>query len=250
LNGWNGFGAEAKKSPPPVFSEKEQEKMSSTIYQPMRTPPPALRDSTASAARVAKVLYGAGEASRSGIWVGIFAITMSFAAFTSALFVRQGSAADWTHIALPAILYGNTLALLLSSATLQMARRAIAAVPAMEPRAARTIEPRAVRMSLGWLMATLALGFVFVAGQFEAWRQLAAQGLYLATNPNSSFYYVLTAMHGLHVLAGIAALVFVMGRLAFRRTALRRSTFEATATYWHFMGVLWLYLLLVLRTKL
>jgi cytochrome c oxidase subunit 3 len=164
--------------------------------------------------------------------VGIFAITMSFAAFTSALFVRQGSAADWTHIALPPILYGNTLAL----------RRALAAIP--------STEPHAVRMGLGWLMATLALGFVFVAGQFEAWRQLAAQGLYLATNPNSSFYYVLTAMHGLHVLAGIVALALVMGRIVASRAAFRKSTFEATATYWHFMGVLWLYLLLVLRTKL
>jgi cytochrome c oxidase subunit 3 len=182
--------------------------------------------------------------------VGIFAITMSFAAFTSALFVRQGSAADWMHIALPTILYGNTLALLLSSATLQMARRALAAVPSTEPHAVRTIEPRAVRMGLGWLMATLALGFVFVAGQFEAWQQLAAQGLYLATNPNSSFYYVLTAMHGLHVLAGIVALVLVMGRIVASRAAFRKSTFEATATYWHFMGVLWLYVLLVLRTKL
>ncbi len=208
----------------------------------MRTPPPALGGSTAPAARVAKVLSGAGEASRSGIWVAIFAITMSFAAFTSALFVRQGSAADWTHIALPPILYANTLALLLSSATLQMARRAVAAVP--------SVEPRAVRMGLRWLMGTLALGFVFVAGQYEAWRQLAAQGLYLATNPNSSFYYVLTAMHGLHVLAGIAALLFVMSRLAAARAAFRKSTFEAAATYWHFMGVLWLYLLLVLRTKL
>jgi cytochrome c oxidase subunit 3 len=216
--------------------------MSSTIYEPVRPPPPASRDSTASGARVAKVLYGAGEASQSGIWVGIFAITMSFAAFTSALFVRQGSAADWAHIALPPILYGNTLALLLSSATLQMARRALAAVS--------STDPHAVRMGLGWLMATLALGFVFVAGQFEAWRQLAARGLYLATNPNSSFYYVLTAMHGLHVLAGIVALVFVMGQIAASRAAFRKSTFEATATYWHFMGVLWLYLLLVLRTKL
>src|SRR5712664_119085 len=166
--------------------------MSSTIYQPVRTPPPALGGSAAPAARVAKVLSGAGEASQSGIWVGIFAITMSFVAFTSALFVRQGSGADWAHIALPPVLYGNTLALLLSSATLQLARRALAAVP--------SVDPRAVRMGLGWLKATLALGFVFVAGQFEAWRQLAAQGLYLATNPNSSFYYVLTAMHGLHVL--------------------------------------------------
>src|SRR2546430_144212 len=216
--------------------------MSSTIYHPVRTPPPALGDSTAPAARVAKVLSGAGGASQSGIWVGIFAITMSFAAFTSALFVRQGSAADWTHMALPPILYGNTLALLLSSATLQMALRTLAALP--------PTEPHAVRAGLGWLLPTLALGFVFVAGQFEAWRQLAAQGLYLATNPNSSFYYVLTAMHGLHVLAGIAALIFVMSRLAARPAALRRSTFEATATYWHFMGVLWLYLLLVLRTKL
>src|SRR6266550_2543165 len=177
--------------------------MSSTIYHPVRTPPPALGNSTAPAARVAKVLSGAGGASQSGIWVAIFAITMSFAAFTSALFVRQGSAADWTHIALPPILYGNTLALLLSSATLHMARR-----------------------------------------------KLAAQGLYLATNPNSSFYYVLTAMHGLHVLAGIVALALVMGRIVASRAAFRKSTFEATATYWHFMGVLWLYLLLVLRTKL
>jgi len=215
--------------------------MSSTIYQPIRTPS-ALPGPTASSARVAKVLSGSGRASRSGIWVGIFAITMSFAAFTSALFVRQGFAADWTHITLPSILYANTLALLVSSATLRMARRAIAAGPVTESRAARK--------GLGWLMATLALGFVFVVGQYEAWRQLAARGLYLATNPNSSFYYVLTAMHGLHVLAGIAALVFAMSRLTARPAALRRSTFEATATYWHFMGVLWLYLLLVLRTKL
>ena len=216
--------------------------MSSTSYESVRTSPPALEVSKASSARVSKVLYGAGEASRSGIWVAIFAITMSFAAFTSALFVRQGSSGDWAHIALPAILYGNTLALLLSSATLQMARRAVTAVP--------SIEPRSVRMALVWLTATLALGFVFVAGQFEAWRQLAAQGLYLATNPNSSFYYVLTAMHGLHVLAGIVALALVMGRIAASRAAFRKSTFEAAATYWHFMGVLWLYLLLVLRTKL
>src|SRR6266403_5755560 len=109
--------------------------MSSTIYEPVRTPPPALRDSAAPAARVAKVLSGTGRASQSGIWVGFFAITMSFAAFTSALFVRQGSSADWVHIALPAILYGNTLALLLSSATLQMARRAILAVAARESHA-------------------------------------------------------------------------------------------------------------------
>jgi cytochrome c oxidase subunit 3 len=112
------------------------------------------------------------------------------------------------------------------------------------------LDSGAVRRGLGWLSGTLAFGLLFVAGQYEAWRQLAAQGLYLATNANSSFYYVLTAMHGLHLLAGIAALLFVISRLLLVGNRFRRSTFEATAIYWHFMGVLWLYLLLVLRTKL
>ena len=212
--------------------------MSSTIYQPMRTPP-ALGPTPV---RVAKQISAKSGASQSGIWVGIFAITMSFAAFTSALFVREGAAVDWNHIALPPILYANTLALLLSSATLYQSWRTLAGES--------TVNIGAARRGLGWLMGTLALGVVFVGGQYEAWRQLAAQGLYLATNPNSSFYYVLTAMHGLHLLAGMAALVFVIIRLVSRPKALRRSTLEATATYWHFMGVLWLYLLVVLRTKL
>jgi cytochrome c oxidase subunit 3 len=167
---------------------------------------------------------------------------MTFAAFTSALFVRQGSGTDWVHFALPPIIYANTLALLLSSAALEIARRRISSRPMIEAGATRSIHL--------WLLATLLFGFVFLAGQYEAWRQLVAQGLYLATNPNSSFFYVLTAMHGLHVLAGVAALVFVMGRLAGSHATFRRSTFESTVIYWHFMGVLWLYLLFVLRTKL
>ncbi|HXY23346.1 MAG TPA: cytochrome c oxidase subunit 3 [Candidatus Acidoferrum sp.] len=190
----------------------------------------------------AKVRSGAEAASRSGIWVAIFTITMTFAAFTSALFVRQGSGGDWVHFALPSILYANTFALLLSSVTLEMARRSVAAK--------HMIDSESVPLISLWLFVTLLLGFSFLVGQYEAWRQLAAQGFYLATNPNSSFYYVLTAMHGLHVMGGIAALVFVMGRLAGTHAAFRRSTFESTVIYWHFMGVLWLYLLLVLRTKL
>jgi cytochrome c oxidase subunit 3 len=204
--------------------------MSSTTYPSVR------------AAAAPRVRFAHAEASRSGIWVGICTITMSFMAFISALYVRQGASADWVHIVLPRILYFNTLALLVSSATLEMSRRALAATPEMNSSA--------VRRGLGWLTATLALGLLFVAGQYEAWRELAAQGLYLATNANSSFYYVLTAMHGLHLLAGIGALVFVISRLVVAGNRFRRSTFEATAIYWHFMGVLWLYLLLVLRTKL
>ncbi len=184
----------------------------------------------------------ADGASRSGIWVAIFAITMSFAAFTSALFVREGSASDWTHLVLPRILYANTMVLLLSSLTLHMAGRQI--------KSRTLLDAPAVNAMTAWMGATFALGLLFVAGQYEAWRQLAAQGLFLATNPNSSFFYVFTGVHILHVLGGIAVLVYMIGQLAGSHTTFRRAAFANTAIYWHFMGVLWVYLLLVLRTRI
>jgi cytochrome c oxidase subunit III len=214
--------------------------MSSTTYPPVAIPPVAVapvRTSANGAARSA-----ADAASRSGVWVAIFAITMSFAAFTSALFVREGASVDWTHLVLPPILYANTVVLLLGSVTLWMASRTV--------NVHKLLDRHAVKAVMGWLMATLALGLLFIAGQYEAWRQLAAQGLFLSTNPNSSFFYVFTGMHILHLLGGIAALVYVIGQLVGSHTAFRRAAFHNTAIYWHFMGVLWLYLLFVLRTKL
>jgi len=106
-----------------------------------------------------------------------------------------------------------------------------------------------------WLNATLLLGLVFVAGQYVAWLQLRAQGLYLPTNPNSSFFYLLTGVHAVHVLGGLGGLTRVI--VKFRSAAsstlvlpLRRSTVDATSYYWHFMGALWVYLLFVLWLKL
>jgi cytochrome c oxidase subunit III len=186
-------------------------------------------------------LTGPERASQSGIWVGIFAITMSFAAFTSALYVRQGSG-EAAHIVLPPVIYLNTLALLLSSYTLERAQRSIARGPRAE-----VYQPSA---GMGWLVVTLILGLAFVAGQYLAWRYLAAQGLYLATNSSSSFFYVFTAMHALHLLGGIAALVYAIGGLAGSHRTFRQSQFRAMAIYWHFMGILWLYLLLVIGTRL
>jgi cytochrome c oxidase subunit 3 len=89
---------------------------------------------------------------------------------------------------------------------------------------------------------------LFVAGQYVAWTQLRAQGLFLNTNPNSSFFYVLTAIHAIHVLGGLGGLVRVISRLD--RSILRKSTLDATAYYWHFMDALWVYLLLLLWMKL
>jgi len=178
--------------------------------------------------------------SQTGIWVALGAITMSFAALTSAMVVRQGTGLDWQHIALPPMLFLNTLALLASSATLEIARRRIASY-------ARGTETR-LAVPLTWLLATLGLGLLFVAGQYVAWLRLKTEGLYLATNPNSSFFYVFTGLHAIHVLGGLAGLIYVMSKL--RRSVLRRTTFAAAAQYWHFMGLLWLYLLLLLWAKL
>ena len=91
---------------------------------------------------------------------------------------------------------------------------------------------------------------MFVAGQYVAWLQLKAQGLYLATNPSSSFFYLFTALHALHVLGGLAGLLLVIWRLSRPVPALRISTLSTVSYYWHFMGVLWIYLLLLLWTRI
>ena len=214
--------------------------MSSTVASPVSSQANALRPPQRAAAP-ATLVYGRQErTSSSGIWVGVFAITMSFAAFTSALFVREGTM-DWSHLVLPPVLYFNTVLLLASSATLERARRAMVSK-------ARDLE--GTRQASAWVMFTLLLGLAFCAGQLHAWQELRAEGIYLATNPNSSFFYLLTFLHALHVLFGIVVLVYLAGRLMASHTTFRRSLFDNTAIYWHFMGVLWVYLLLLCRMKL
>lgn len=188
-----------------------------------------------------KVQEDAPPPSSTAVWIFAAAVCMTFAALTSALIVRKGGASDWRHVALPPILYLNTLVLLASSATLEVSRRRIAAFMG----GGKTSESN---YPAGWLYATLALGLLFVSGQYFAWLQLHAQGLFLATNPSSSFFYVFTALHALHLLGGLYALARVVFKL--RAHTLRRVTLDATAHYWHFMDALWIYLLLLLWMKL
>jgi cytochrome c oxidase subunit 3 len=178
--------------------------------------------------------------SSTAIWVFLFAVTMMFAAFSSALIVRKGSSMDWQSFTLPSILYVNTFVLLLSSVTLEVARKRIGKFMGGVKLGAES--------PARWLYVTLFLGFLFVAGQYIAWRQLRAQGLYLATNPSSSFFYLLTAVHALHVLGGLSALLIMIAKL--NKLTLRRNTVVATSRYWHFMGVLWVYLIALLWIKL
>jgi cytochrome c oxidase subunit 3 len=178
------------------------------------------------------------EAPSTGIWVGLAAITMTFAAFTSAMVVRQGSANDWRHFAFPTILYFNTLALVASSFTLQIARRRFAAMDRFGD----------AQPALRALYGTLVLGCAFVVGQYAAWQQLRSEGLYISSAPSSSFFYVFTVLHALHVIGGLCGLCYIISKLG--RGVLRRSTFDAGSRYWHFMAVLWIYLLSLLLLRI
>jgi cytochrome c oxidase subunit 3 len=187
-----------------------------------------------------RVMPSSPAPASTGIWVGLAAITMTFAAFTSALIVRQGAAPDWQHFTLPSILYLDSLIIIASSITLEISRRQIATFmggPKTEAAAPAS-----------WLYVTLCLGLLFVAGQTFAWLQLRSQGFGLATNVSYSFFYVLTVAHAVHLLGGLGGLVRVISKV--HHSALKRSTLNATSLYWHFMGALWLYLLLLLWMKL
>jgi cytochrome c oxidase subunit III len=129
--------------------------------------------------------------------------------------------------------------LIASSFTLEIFRRRFAI--------ASVASESAAHLDL-WLYATLALGLFFVAGQYAAWRQLHHEGVYVASNPSSSFFYLLTGIHAIHVLGGLGGLTYALSRL--KKLSLTANAFGVLSKYWHFMGLLWLYLLGLLWAKL
>lgn len=197
-------------------------------------------DRTPSTARLR--LDDSSPASRTGVWVGLAAITMTFAAFTSAMIIRQGSSYDWQHFVLPSVLYFNTAVLLASSVVLELARKRVGAVLHGHTK------QRSPALMMLWL--TLGLGLLFVGGQYMAWMELRAQGLYLATNPSASFFYLFTVLHALHILGGLCGLTLVILRFSKPVPTLKVSTLSTVSYYWHFMDVLWIYLLLLLWVRI
>ena len=168
-----------------------------------------------------------------GVSVALAAILMFFMALASSYIVRKGTGSDWQPIEMPRILWLNTAVLVASSITVEVARRKLAQAGVAEFR--------------NWWAITTALGTLFLGGQIVAWRVLADQGLFLATNPSSSFFYLLTASHGAHLLIGLFALLYVAiraGRPTWRRRAIAA---EGVAIYWHFLDGLWVFLLLLLN---
>lgn len=174
------------------------------------------------------------EKYRIGMWVALASILMLFIALTSAYIVRGvpalgGGEPDWVPIEMPSVLWINTAVLLLSSVSIELARRAL-----------KRNEYSSFKR---WISLTTLFGVAFLGGQVLAWRQLAAQGVFINSHPHSSFFYLLTSLHGLHLLGGVIALAYVtVAALRMRIGFKRRTAVDVTAIYWHFMDGLWIYL--------
>jgi len=155
---------------------------------------------------------------------------------------------DWHPILLPPILYLNTAVLLLSSLTMEWARRHIFREFDVLEEWLGLGRP-ALRRTLPWVGATLVLGSAFLVGQAMAWKQLTAQGFAFdrTATPASYFFYLITGLHAAHLLVGVIALlacICVLARL--KRVEARQIAVDATAWFWHTMGIAWLVLFGVL----
>lgn len=174
---------------------------------------------------------------RVGVWVAIAGIVMLFTALASAYIVRSASGDDWRPMTIPKVLWLSSALLIVSSITIEFARRQL-----------KSQHDRSYSL---WLTNTLVLGIGFVAAQLFAWRQFVKQGLYMASNPHSSFFYLFTGVHGVHVLGGLIVLTYLVVRTRKKAATvdgeLRRiGAADAAAIYWHFMDGLWICLFLLL----
>jgi cytochrome c oxidase subunit 3 len=158
-----------------------------------------------------------------GLWMFLATVTMLLAALSSAYLVRR-SGTDWRPVALPSLVWWNTLVLAASSAVLELGRRRRAGLG----------------LATGLASASLLAG-VFIVGQVGLWRALAAQGVYLLTNPHSSFIYLLTGVHAVHLLAALVVMLVTLVTLGGRRDADTRVAL--CATFWHYLTGAWVYLL-------
>jgi len=191
--------------------------------------------------------------------VAITPIVMLFVSFTSAYIVRQGLPTydeattsyvrDWLAVSLPSgLLMINTVLLVLSSITIELARRQLNRQAALAP--IQTILGVSLRneRTFPWLNVTAALGIGFLAGQFLAWRTLGDRGFFVATSPSSSFVYLLTASHAVHLAGGLLALAYaVVAPFLGKTLEFRRILVDVTVWYWHFMAVLWIYIFALLE---
>ncbi len=166
------------------------------------------------------------------LWVGIGSILMMFAALTSAYIVKRNQA-NWQTFDLPIAFWYSTAVVLASSGTIWLALK--------------SFKERAMSKYRVLMLATMVLGALFVLLQIIGFQQLWHKGITLQGNVSYSFLYVIVGLHALHVIAGVIALV-VMSLLAFSSKKRNYSIIpvELMSTYWHFVDILWIYLLIFL----
>ncbi len=203
--------------------------------------------------------YGARlRRARLGLICGIATVGMVFISLTSAYVFRRGLPTfdgslnsyvrDWGSVELPWALLGiNTLILLLSSVTMEFARRKTAMQAALAPVKSIPGVSLGEERNFPWLGITVLLGIAFLVGQFLAWGELHNRGFYVDTNPSSSFIFLLTIAHAIHLGGGMVALIWAASAsLLNRPLEARRIVVDISAWYWHFMAVLWIYVFALL----
>jgi cytochrome c oxidase subunit 3 len=192
---------------------------------------------------------------RMGIFLALASDLMFFVAIVSTFFVNQSTGHidaynhyvnDWVPTVIPHILWFNTIVLLLSAVTMEMARRTMFRETDVMDEWLGLGKP-ITRRAIPWLAGTIVLGLVFLAGQYIAWRDLAAQHIFFRTNQSGHFFYLITGVHAVHLFLGIAALIGAFtGLYVSRQLEVRQIIVDAAAWYWHAMGLLWLFLFTLL----
>jgi len=192
---------------------------------------------------------------RLGLFFALGAVLMFFVGIVSVFFVSQSAGHfdaynryinAWLPTAVPPILWLNTAILLLSSLTVEIARRHMFhEIDAMEEWFG--LGKPTSRRALPWLLATLALGSLFLAGQAVAWHQLSVEGIVFHSNISSHSFYIITYAHAFHLTAGVAGLIAALvGLYSFKKVENRQIMVDCVAWYWHSMGALWLCLFVLL----
>ena len=176
---------------------------------------------------------------------------MFFVALVSTFFVTQASGHinaynqyinEWLPTAIPPILWLNTAVLLLSSVSIEIARRRMFHEQFVMEEWFGLGRPTS-RRAMPWLLTTVLLGFLFLAGQAIAWKQLAVQHVFFASNPSSHFFYLITYAHAIHLFLGIGGLMMALtGLVMSRQMETRQIMVDCSAWYWHSMGILWVFL--------
>jgi len=175
------------------------------------------------------------EAYRITMWIILAAIIMMFVALSS-VYIALPESDNWRPVKMPGMFFLSTAVILVSSATIEAARRSL-----QQTSSAR------------WLTVTLILGLAFLVSQLVGWTELRTQGVYFSGHPHSSFFFLFTGLHGVHLLGGILALTYVVARgwRDWKGTVAekRRAITDVVSLYWHVMDGLWIWLFLLLLIR-